>query len=199
MFSVFGIIRQIHSQHFQMSIRRILANTIYVDQFSWLLVNLCENAQVCRRIFGICLFSAILWELTYAWIQIYIYLNHWSSARVISKVMHDCTQKTQYNHYAWKLKEVYVFELENTLKILLHLVEWKWEFHVNTRGATTGFLCKYQVVCGYSFFVCMRGQGGLDSSKTCETYDNGCVNNSIVRCRCKKMELADYPLGRWWE
>ncbi len=36
---------------------RILANTLYESQFSQLLVNLCEDAGECWRIFGIHLFS----------------------------------------------------------------------------------------------------------------------------------------------
>ncbi len=39
--------------------RLILANTYIKNQFSPLLVNLCENVQECRWIFGIHLFSAI--------------------------------------------------------------------------------------------------------------------------------------------
>ncbi len=37
--------------------RRILANTLWESQFSQLLINLCENAPECWRIFGIRLFS----------------------------------------------------------------------------------------------------------------------------------------------
>ncbi len=44
---------------------RILANTLCENQFSPLLVNLCEKARECRQIFSICLFSPILRELAY--------------------------------------------------------------------------------------------------------------------------------------
>ncbi len=45
--------------------RQILANTLYENQFSPSLVNLCENVWECWRTFGICLFSPILQELVY--------------------------------------------------------------------------------------------------------------------------------------
>ncbi len=49
---------------------KLLANTVCENQFSQLLVNLCENVRECRQIFGICLYSAILGEVTYVWIQL---------------------------------------------------------------------------------------------------------------------------------
>ncbi len=49
----------------------ILANVYVENQFSALFVNLCENVQKYRYIFGIRLFLAILQELTYVWIRLY--------------------------------------------------------------------------------------------------------------------------------
>ncbi len=63
------------------------------NPFSWLLVNLCENIQEYRRIFGICLFSAILWELTY--VQI----------RLTTKTFHISTTPTYNNYLAFNTSE----------------------------------------------------------------------------------------------
>ncbi len=55
----------------QRMLLKVLANTVCANQFSRLLVNLCENTCECRWIFGIFLFSSILRELMYVWIRLY--------------------------------------------------------------------------------------------------------------------------------
>ncbi len=74
-FSLFVIVRWIYSWHFQIcQISENIGKYVCLkNQFSALLVSLCENVrEYYRRILGIHLFSAILRELTYVRIQLYI-------------------------------------------------------------------------------------------------------------------------------
>ncbi len=69
-----------------------LANTVCENQFLQLLINLCKNARECGRIFGICLFSAILQKLMYVRIQLKILMKKviWNVGSISHSAMNRC-------------------------------------------------------------------------------------------------------------
>ncbi len=93
--------------------RRILANTLCESQFPRLLVNLCENARECWRLFGIHIFSEN-WRMCGSAFISLMFENHFKKFWNISKNTSDIFEKYHFGKY-WKyfLKKV----SNNVLKI----------------------------------------------------------------------------------